>query len=206
MAEEEIWKALSGVPGIEVSTFGNVRTLDKVVSTEKRTQFVKGRVLKQHDNTNGYLIVRFRTNGERVTKLMHRLVAQTFIPNPDNLPQVNHKNCDRRDNRINNLEWCTSSYNNQYREKFGEAQGHPVFAINLATLEVYQYPSQMEASRSLGISVGNINSVISGRYKQTDGYWFVNDDGHAVDVVKSKLHDVGETGLKIKHRATSKMH
>lgn len=206
MIEKEIWKALSGVPGIEVSTFGNVRTLDKVVSTEKRTQFVKGRVLKQHDNTNGYLIVRFRTNGERVTKLMHRLVAQTFIPNPDNLPQVNHKNCNRADNRISNLEWCDNSYNMKYREKFGKASGVPVFAVNLFTLEASHFPSQIEASRSLGISVGNINSVINGRYKQISGYWFVNDDGHAVDTVKSKLHDIGETGLKIKHQATLKMH
>lgn len=80
--ETEIWKALPGGPGIEVSTLGRVRTLDKVVPNGKRTQFIKGRVLKQHERTNGYMQVGFRVNGKCVAKSVHRLVAQTFIPNP----------------------------------------------------------------------------------------------------------------------------
>lgn len=273
--ESEIWRALPGVPGIEVSTFGRVRTLDKMVWNGRGTYPIKGRVLKQHKNNSGYPIVSIPIDGKWTTKLVHRLIAKAFIPNPDNLPQVNHKDCNRANNNVENLEWCTASYNNQYREKYGisraEAVGHHLFAINLATLEVSQFhsqteagqalgvgqtnismvikgkikqtggylfkeddgnvieidkdklndivdgmnftggvfsvnlntlevsrfKSQSEASRALGLSVGNINNVIKGRYKQTNGYWFVKDDGHAVDVVKSKLHDVGGTGLKI---------
>jgi len=200
--EKEIWRSLPGVVGVEVSTFGRVRTLDKVVSSEKRTQFVKGRVLKQSNGSNGYLQVGVSIDGKRVTKLVHRLVAQTFIKNPDNLPQVNHRDCNIKNNNVENLEFCTASYNRRYQEKFGisstEARGHPLFAINLTTLEVTNFRSQHEAGQALGINVGSINMVIKGIRNQAGGFWFVNDDGHAVDAVKSKLHDVDGIGLKIK--------
>lgn len=199
--ESEIWRALPGIPGIEVSTFGNVRTLDRVVSSENGTRFLKGRVLKQWDSGTGYLNVKIPINGKQYSKLVHRLVAQTFIPNPDSLPEVNHKDNDRANNHVDNLEFCTRSYNMKYKEKFGisntEILGHPLFAIELATLKVTHFQSQNEASRVLGISVSSINMVIKGIRKQAGGFWFVNDDGHAVDVVKSKLHDVGGIGLKI---------
>lgn len=184
----EVWKAHPYIGIIEVSTFGRVRS-------------VKGHCYKNRIVNSGYLQVEFRVNGKRIHKYVHRLVAETFLSNHDNLPQVNHKDNDRTNNNVSNLEWCTVSYNRRYQEKFGisstESQGHPLFSINLATLEVSHFRSQHEASRALGFSQGNIGSVIRGKYKQTGGFWFVNDDGHAVDVVKSKLHDIGGTGLKI---------
>jgi len=182
--EAEIWKAHPDYAGIEVSTFGRVRS-------------VKGHYYTNCPNNDGYLRLCFNVNGKSVYKLVHRLVAQTFIQNQNNLPQVNHKDCDRTNNNVSNLEWCSISYNQMYRERFGESQGHPVFAINLTTLEISRFSSQHESSRALGVYQGNIGAVIRGRIKQTGGYWFVNDDGHAVDVVKSKLHDIGGTGLKI---------
>ena len=199
--ESEIWKSLPSVPGVEVSTLGRVRTLDRVASSENGTRFLKGRVLKQYDNGRSYLNVSIPIDGKWTMKYVHRLVTQTFIPNPDNLPEVNHKNCNRSDNRVSNLEFCTHSYNIQYREKYGisntEALGSPLFAVNLKTQEVSHFRSQHEAGRILGVRQGNIYSVIKGNRKQSGGFWFVNDDGHAVDVVKSKLHDIGGTGLKI---------
>ena len=201
MAEIEVWKALPGVNGVEVSQLGKVRTLDRIGSRESGTYSKKGHILKQ-SNANGYLLVTIPVDGKFTTKGVHRLVAQTFIPNPYGLPEVNHKDCDRKNNNAINLEWCNHSYNAQYREKFGEALGRPVFAINLSTLEVSRYPSQIEASRKLGIDQSNISRVIRGRQKQVCGYWFVNADEHAVDLVNKNLHDVGKTGLKIKRRAT----
>ena len=114
---------------------------------------------------------------------------------------INHKDCNTRNNDVENLEWCTASYNSKYREKFGKALSKPVFAIKMATLEVSYFRSQSEAGRELGILQPLINAVIKGKRKQTGGYWLVNADDNAVDVVKSKLHDIGKTGLKIKHRA-----
>jgi len=197
-SESEIWKALPGVPGVEVSTLGRVRTLDKIVSSEKRTQFVKGHVLKQCDNSCGYLMVHIPIDGKLITKSVHRLIAKTFIPNPDNLPQINHKNCDRSDNCVINLEWCNNSYNIQYREKFGKALGRKIFAINLGTLEVSRFKSQHEAGRLLGISQGNINSVIKGILNKTNGYWFTNADENANDSIEQKLRDIKKTELKVK--------
>lgn len=199
--ESEIWQALPGVPGIELSTFGNVRTLDKLISSEKMTRFIKGRVLKQQKNNKGYQIVSIPVDGKWTKKTVHRLIAQAFISNPEELPQINHKDNDRTNNNVSNLEWCTASYNNQYREKHGisraEAVGHQLFAINLATLEVSHFCTQTEAGGTLGVNIGSISRVINVRLNKANGYWFVRDDGHAVDVVKSKLHEIGGTGLKI---------
>lgn len=187
----EIWKAHPDIDKLEVSTFGRVRTLDRIVPRGKYTQFVKGLILKQYDNGNGYLHVVLSMNGKTVTKKVHRLVAETFISNPDNLPEVNHKDCNRANNNVENLEFCTRSYNRQYREKYGvsqtEALGNPVFAINLETLEVSHFRSQSEASRELGVFKQNVNNVIKGIIKQTGGYLFVSDDGHAIDVVNHKI-------------------
>ena len=198
--EEEIWKSHPDIVGIEVSSLGNVRTLDRVISSEKYTRFIKGQVLKQYNRNDGYLCVSIKVDGKWTFKKVHRLVAQTFLPNPNSFPMINHKDCNRKNNNVSNIEWCDNSYNMQYREKFGKATGIPVFAIKLKTLEVSRYPSQIEASRKLGVSQGNINDVIKGIYKQISGYWFVNADEHALDIVKQNLHDIGKTGLNIKLR------
>lgn len=187
-SQVELWERHPDIEEIEVSSFGRVRS-------------VKGHYYKIHPNDHGYLQVHLRINGKSFQKSVHRLVAQAFIQNTNNLPQVNHKDSNPTNNNVDNLEWCTASYNSQYREKYGisttESLGHPVFAINLKTHEVSQFRSQHEASRTLRFSQGNINGVIIGKTKQSHGYWFVNNDGHAVDIVKSKLHDIGKTGLKI---------
>lgn len=200
--ETEIWKSHPYIVGIEVSTLGRVRSLDRIVPRKNGTYHIKGRVLKQFDNGNGYSYVHFSIDRKLVNRLVHRLVAETFIPNPDNFPQVNHKDCNTKNNNVKNLEFCTASYNNQYREKYGisttESQGHPVFSINLTTLEVSHFRSQGEASRAIGVNQGNINNVLKDRIKQTGGFWFTNDDNNAVDTIKQKLYE-------IKHRATSNM-
>jgi len=193
--ETEIWKKHPEIVGIEVSTLGGVRTMDRMVpSRGNEMRLAKGKVLNQYENAGGYLYVHFRMNGKLVNRYVHRLIAEAFIPNPDNLPQVNHLDCDRKNNKVENLEFCTVSYNAKYREKFGissaEALGHPVFAMNLASLEVSHFPSQIEASRVLELKQQSINAVIRGKNKQTGGFWFVNDDENADDAIKNKLHKI----------------
>ena len=195
--EVEVWKSLPGVPGAEVSTFGRVRTLDRVTPSVRRTYFTKGRVLKQYNDKYGYLNVSIKVDGKWTIKKVHRLVARTFLPNPNGLPMVNHKDCNTKNNNVENLEWCDGSYNQQYRQKYGASQRQPVFAVNLKTFEVYRFQSQYEAGQALGISQGNINEVIKGSRNQAGGFWFVNDDDNAADTIKQKLHDIGGTGLKI---------
>jgi hypothetical protein len=188
--ETEIWKKNPEIEKLEVSTFGRVRTLDKVVPSGKYTRFIKGRVLKQFDNSKGYLQVNIKVDGKWTRKTVHRIVAQTFLPNPNSFPMVNHRDCDRTNNNVDNLEWCTAKYNSQYQEKYGKAKSKPVLALNLATLEVSKFKSQSEAGQALGANVGNINSVIKGRIKQTSGFWLVNDDDKATDAINNKLHKI----------------
>lgn len=197
-SEEEVWRAHPDIAGIEVSTLGNVRTLDRLVSSENGTRFLKGRVLKQFDNGKGYLKVNIWNGGKQIVRAVHRLVAQTFIPNPDNLPQVNHLDCIRTNNNVDNLEWCDNSYNAWYREKYGKTKSKPVLAFNLATFKVSQFPSQKEAGQAIGVNAVSINNVIKGRIKQTCGFWFTNDDEKAADTIKQKLYE-------IKHQSTLKM-
>lgn len=189
----EIWKSYPYIAGIEVSTLGNVRTIDRVTSGEKRTRFTKGRILKQSYN-RGYLQVFFRANGKLVGKYVHRLIAEAFIPNTDNFPQVNHKNCIRDDNRVKNLEWCTASYNAKYREKHGisqtEINGHPLFAVNLSTFEVSRFRSQGEASRELGVNNPDINMVIKGRLNHAGGYYFKEDNGNGIEINRDELNNI----------------
>lgn len=182
----EVWLRHPEIEKIEVSSFGRVRS-------------VKGHYYKYCRDKGGYLKITFNVNGKSTCKLVHRLVAQTFIPNPDNLPEVNHKDGDRANNCVSNIEWCTHEYNMKYREEHGissaEALGHSMFAINLKTLEVSRFRSQSEAGRVLGVSQPNVNAVIKGRLKHAGGYWFTNDDKKATDAIKLKLHEIGKTGL-----------
>ena len=110
MTEE--WRSIEGYEGqYEVSSYGRVRSLDMYVkSCYGSYRLRKGKILSPGIRPDGYLVVSLKYKMFRV----HRLVAQAFIPNPDNLPQVNHKDEDKSNNRVDNLEWCDSKYNNNY--------------------------------------------------------------------------------------------
>ena len=85
-----------------------------VKSKSKSYRLHKGKVLSPGKDTDGYLKVCLSCNGKNKMFFVHRLVAEAFLPNPDNLPQVNHKDEDKSNNRVDNLEWCSQLYNNIY--------------------------------------------------------------------------------------------
>lgn len=115
MTEEE-WRPIKGYEGLyEVSSFGRVRSLDRYVKTGYGSyRLHKGKVLSPGKDKDGYLSVHLFCNGKVHKRLVHRLVAQAFIPNPDNLPMINHKDEDKTNNSVDNLEWCTAKYNTNY--------------------------------------------------------------------------------------------
>ncbi len=108
------WKTIEDCPKYEVSNTGLVRNK------------VTGRVLKPGKITDGYLQVSLRNNGRYKLRLVHRLVAEAFInnSNPEEFTQVNHKNSCKTENRVENLEWCSSAYNMRHMV----ANGHPAQA------------------------------------------------------------------------------
>lgn len=108
---QEIWKNIKGYEGAyQISNLGNVRSLDRYVKDKNRTQFIKGKRLKK-GKRNTYYVISLNKNGSRKSYQIHRLVAEAFIPNPNNYPVVNHIDENRTNNRIENLEWCTQKYN-----------------------------------------------------------------------------------------------
>ena len=175
----EIWKDIAGYEGLyQVSNLGRVKSLKK-----GRWGTGKERILKPAKDGNGYLFVKLCKDGNSKMYHIHRLVADAFIPNPDNLPTVDHINRDRTDNRVENLRWasmkmqaenkCEWDRTNQkiaVAKSCKERCSIPVSQYTKSGEFVAIYPSTREAERQTGINKGNINSCIKGRYKSDGGY------------------------------------
>jgi hypothetical protein len=131
----EVWKEIEGFEGLyEVSTEGRVRGIDRYVkSSNGGLNLWKGKELKQCLR-NGYKAVHLCKDGKHKSYYVHRLVAIAFIDNPDNLPQINHKNENRTDNRIENLEWCSAFYNINYGDRTEKA------ISTRSARHIYKYP------------------------------------------------------------------
>lgn len=113
----EWWRYISGFVGLYmVSTFGRVKSVERYVWVESRccNKLCKEKILHQGQSKGGYSMVRLYDGAVGETRFVHRLVSEAFIPNPNNYPCVNHKNEIKTDNRVENLEWCTTSYNCNY--------------------------------------------------------------------------------------------
>lgn len=113
MADEK-WKDVPGYEGLyQVSDFGRVKSLDRI---DTENHFRKGQIMKQK-YLRGYARVALRNGKHQKEYQVHRLVAIAFIPNPKNLPQVNHKDCNPGNNQVENLEWCDAKYNINYGDR-----------------------------------------------------------------------------------------
>ena len=171
---QEIWKAAKGYEGyLEVSTLGNVRSIDRMITVHDGLRIyekpVEGKEKAQHKNVQtGYMQIGV---GHRKRVTVHRLVAATFIPNPRNLPQVNHKNFDRTDNRVENLEWCTNGENSLH-SMYNKEDSRLRPCVSLTTGK--RYKSQAEAARDIGDSQSNVSrSCRSGGKRSVKGHRFV---------------------------------
>ena len=204
--EEVVWKTYPGIDFLQANQFGKVRTLDHYTEGKDGKKYlIKGHILKQSDRGHGYLRVGVSVNGKRIDLYVHRIVATCFLPNSNNLPEINHKDNNPKNNCVSNLEWCDHKYNIAFKEKYGisaaEACGCPVFAVNLKTLEVLHFESQHEAARQLGLNQSHINNVLKGQRKQTGGFWFCYADENAVKNVRAKFgEDVANQVEKITNK------
>lgn len=114
------WKPVKGYEGLyEVSDTGLIKALYKRVDTGKCHREWVEHILHTAEDSFGYLRTSLAKNGVNRTVKVHRIVAETFIPNPNNLPQVNHIDGNKQNNRVGNLEWCTQSQNMKHACQMG---------------------------------------------------------------------------------------
>lgn len=196
----EIWKDVVGYEGLyQVSSEGRVRSVEHVDFLGRRQ---KEKIRRVTLNKNGYAYVNLRKDNLIKNKLVHRIVAEAFLPNPKNLETVNHKNEVKTDNRVVNLEWMTIGDNlrygthveratknkpdmsgprhHNYGRRGAAAHTHKgkVTAISVSDPTVIlEFDTAATAARALGIYSGAINSAISGKYKTSHGYYWRREDG-----------------------------
>lgn len=157
----EKWEDIKNFEGLyQISNLGRIKSLRRTVDTTKYKKIVEEKEMKQFIGTNGYMITTLSKNGKKYPIMVHRLVAETFISNPQNLPQVNHKDEDKTNNNVENLEWCDRKYNCRYgtrNERVGEKQSKTVFMYDISNNLLAEFKSTVEASKKLGLTQATIS-------------------------------------------------
>lgn len=173
---KEEWKPIIETEGrYEISNLGNIRGVDRYARVCGGGQrFIKGRIVKPNVCSNKYLM--FNASMGETTKhfLVHRLVAQYFIPNPNNFPEVNHKDEDPQNNHMDNLEWCTPKYNCNYGTRnqrcMEKVIKKPVKQLTLDGVLIKVYPMIKDAERQTGVDSTQIIRVCKGTNITAGGY------------------------------------
>lgn len=178
----ENWKDIENYKGLyQVSDCGRIKSVERDVYHPNGTinRHIEEKILVPALNSTGYLNVVLCKNGKRKTMKVHRLVAEAFIPNPENKPQVNHKNEIKIDNFVENLEWCDSKYNNSYGTKIERGiknhrsyklgdnpNAKPVFCVELNK----KFDCAKSAEEELGILGSCVGKVCRGKQNTAGGF------------------------------------
>lgn len=188
---KEIWKDIKGYEGYyQISNLGRVRSVDRIVESEHRSpQFMKGQIKKVIVRDDSYKYVTLYKDNKGQNKYIHRLVAEAFIPNPDNYPIINHKDENPSNNNIENLEWCDHQYNLSYgnrEQKMLDSEGYkrrtnrikkPIYVINKDGKRK-RYESITSACKELNLNHCNVSACLNNKknskrnYKTHRGYTF----------------------------------
>lgn len=180
----EIWREIKGYPNYMVSNLGNVKSLGRWINGKnKGKRWQEEKIMKQQLFKCGYLYVCLWKERKMKYCRVHRLVAEAFIPNPNNYPIINHKDENRQNNNVENLEWCDQKYN----VNFGTATerrrktntNHPsyskvVLQYDLNGNFIKEWPSTMEIERQLGFANTHISNCCKGGYFNNDRNKWVN--------------------------------
>lgn len=164
MKSEEVWLPIKGFEDkLEVSSIGRVRSVERVVAFGPNTRKVQQTVYRLHNDRDGYKIAGI--SGKTIK--VHRAVAEAFIPNPENKPQVNHIDGNKANNRVENLEWATQE------ENMGHASRNRLTKhVSVIRDDGEEYHTVTEAAKANGVSVACISEVINGHQKTSAGHSF----------------------------------
>jgi len=177
----EEWRTIKGYPNYEISNLGKVKSLNY-------NHTGKSQLLKPNQMKTGYLYVVLWHNRRHTVKLIHRLVAENFIPNPQNFKTVNHKDECKTNNNVDNLEWCSSYYNNHYGTKAERCSKNlvdnplitkPVYQLDKEGHIINEFLSAVRAAEYIGCSPAQIGRVCLGyKYRKTAHgyYWKFKED------------------------------
>lgn len=182
--EKEIWKDIPGFEGLyQASNLGRIKSLNRYKKNHKKNQKVIGKVLKQHKDLDGYYKISLCKNGKYYQTNVHRLIAITFIPNINNLPQVNHKIAisDGGNNNANNLYWGTQKQNMNDKKRDGHSKrivgekgknpnAKAVIQLDLQGNIINVYACILEATKKTKIHNGDIGQCCKGKLKTAGGY------------------------------------
>jgi len=171
MNKKTIWKNIIGYEGIYlVSNEGSIKSIDRTNS--KNRKFL-GKVLKQ-SLSSGYFCVSLCKNGEQKTYRVHRLVAQAFLKNNKNKPEVNHKDGNKLNNNVCNLEWCSKLENNKHARKYklidSKKLNKPINQFSKDNVLLKSFESQRDAFNVTKICYKQINSCLKNKQKTAGGF------------------------------------
>ena len=182
---QEIWKDVVGYEGYyQVSNLGRVKSVDRIVIMKNQfcefEKMRKSKLLKTAKLKSGYMQVGLCKNGIMTNKRIHRLVCESFIENKNNYPIINHKDENKANNNVDNLEWCTHSYNRNYGTTPGKMRNininDPKKSKKVAQIKngkiIAIFPSAAEVQRTLGYMLSNIKSCCNNKphHKTAYGY------------------------------------
>ena len=165
----EIWKPIKGYEGLyEVSNKGRIKSLKRYTNSKNEFGNIKQnhneKILKNNTMKTGYVMTTLYKEGKPKSFFIHRLVAEAFINNPNNYKEVNHKDENKSNNNVENLEWCTRKYNNVY------SRARKICQYDLDGNFIREWESCYEASRHTKAYESNIRNCCKGKSKTTGGY------------------------------------
>lgn len=199
----EQWKPIKGYDHYDISNLGRVKSLERIAHTPLASYLKPENILKAADNGKGYKFVRLWQDGKSKKHYIHRLVAEAFIPNPNNYPEVNHIDSDPSNNKVDNLEWVTHRQNakhmmsqgrgamcrKEHKKRIAEInkkQRKAVIGKSVATGEEIRFP-YLNATKERGFDTSSVSECCNGYRKNHKGYtWRFAEERYEKEWLKNQ--------------------